>query len=88
MHHRPRVCGRSACVGVLHYQSMHTTAHVYETHTAIPSDLSSRKLKTKKSKKNGTLLLRDGDISFPFPVMASNYGRNWLAPPKSSGCRF
>lgn len=36
MHHRPRVCGRSACVGTL---SMHTTAHVYETQTAIPSEI-------------------------------------------------
>jgi hypothetical protein len=35
-------CGRSACVcspvvRMLLYVSMHSTAHVYETHTAIPS---------------------------------------------------
>jgi hypothetical protein len=68
---------------------MHTTAHVYETQAAIPSE-KSYPTNQKKENRHGTQLLRHGDISFPFPFpsLASNYERNWLAPPKVVAVAF
>ena len=58
--------------------SMHTTAHVYETQMAIPSEIFF--LQTNTQKRNGSCAM--AIANFSFLVWASNYGRNWLAPPR------
>lgn len=82
MHHRPRVCGRSACTINAHDSSCIRNTGGNPVRKSYPAS------KLKERKRHGTLLLRDGDISFPFPSLASNYGRNWLAPPKVVAVAF